>query len=162
MKPLTTSAFIQGMNFGPSGMEYVMPDSYNAFKPFDPMKDLNISAELSQNLNNTIKNTSNDVLKNATTDVASAATSGIKDVGKDIAGSAGGKDGGFFSNLFDDGDKIAGLGSLVGGVAGLAGTLANLPLLREQRRSLAQNRAFAAEDQLARRTARRGFNSLNA
>jgi hypothetical protein len=153
-KPLTTSAFIQGMNFQPSGMEYVMPDSYEAFKPVDVMKNLQptvLATEVGQ-----------DVLKSVSNDVASAATSGIKDAGKDIAGSGADKNGGFFSNLFDDGDKIAGLGSLVGGVAGLAGTLANLPLLREQRRSLAQNRAFAAEDQLARRTARRGFNSLNA
>ena len=65
-------------------------------------------------------------------------------------------EGGFFS----DGKQMAGLGSLVSAGAGLANTLAMMPILREQRKTLEQNRQFAAEDQLARRTAKRGFNSF--
>ena len=65
-------------------------------------------------------------------------------------------EGGFFS----DPKQMAGLGSLVSAGAGLANTLAMMPVLREQRKALEQNRKFAAEDQLARRTARSGFNSF--
>jgi hypothetical protein len=64
--------------------------------------------------------------------------------------------GGFFS----DPKQMAGFGSLITAGAGLANTLAMMPILQEQRRSLEQNRKFAAEDQLARRTARNGFNSF--
>ena len=62
--------------------------------------------------------------------------------------------------LFDNAGKMQGISSLIGAGAGLANTLAMMPVLREQRKALEQNRKFAAEDQLARRTARSGFNSF--
>jgi len=64
------------------------------------------------------------------------------------------------TSLLGDAARMQGIGSLVSAGAGLANTLAMMPILREQRKALEQNRKFAAEDQLARRTARSGFNAF--
>jgi hypothetical protein len=98
-----------------------------------------------------------DNMSNLRTDMATSVGKDITDQAKNaITSPSIADEGGFFS----DPKQMAGFGSLITAGAGLANTLAMMPILQEQRRSLEQNRKFAAEDQLARRTARNGFNSF--
>jgi hypothetical protein len=125
----------------PLGMEYNMAPSYNAFK--------------GTALDNFANGNSYTATPAANTFDFSGVNNFIKDTDTmpDVTEA---------SSIFDDPSKLQGISSMVSAGAGLANTLAMLPMLREQRRSLAQNRQFAAEDQLARRTGRSSFNSLNA
>jgi hypothetical protein len=116
-KPLTTSAFMQGMDFQAPKI-----DMYAGTGMQNPLTSIGSNAIDSYKIDPTI---------------------GTEKTG-----------------LFDNAGKMQGIGSLVSAGAGLANTLAMLPMLKEQRKSLEQNRKFAAEDQLARRTARSGFNSF--
>lgn len=116
-KPLTTSAFMQGMSFQPPKI-----DMYANTGIQDPLKSIGSNAIDSYKIDPSI---------------------GTESTG-----------------LFDNADKLQGISSLVSAGAGLANTLAMMPVLREQRKALEQNRRFAAEDQLARRTAKSGFNSF--
>lgn len=56
--------------------------------------------------------------------------------------------------------QLSGLGSIAGGVAGLASALSQMPVLRAQRRGLEQNIKFAKQDQENRYKNMRSFNSF--
>jgi hypothetical protein len=148
-KPLTTSAFIQGMNFQPSGMEYQAP-------AYDVLKGTALGNFASDNSYSTVPALNSDalttlpILNQRKSLYQESIPDGSNVMPRDTE----------TSSIFGDASKLQGISSLVSAGAGLANTLAMLPILKEQRRSLEQNRKFAAEDQLARRTARSGFNSF--
>lgn len=56
--------------------------------------------------------------------------------------------------------QLSGLGSIAGGVAGLASALSQMPVLRAQRRGLEQNIKFAKQDQENRYNKMKSFNSF--
>lgn len=56
--------------------------------------------------------------------------------------------------------QLSGLGSIAGGVAGLASAFSQMPVLRAQRRGLEQNIKFAKQDQENRYKNMRSFNSF--
>lgn len=139
---------------------------YSAFTTVDPVTKNSIAKSGSNMLSlgsNPVSNATSsgvlsDSLFNSTQDLSSAADSfKFYESPLDSAGAVTPPSNSLFGL---SSGQISGLGSLAGSIAGLGSMLAQMPILRAQRRGLEQNIKFAKQDQENRYKNMRSFNSF--